>query len=220
MAARRRRAFAVRLGCGARTPLEERRMDREPSGSRAAGAGERAGHEGGWRRWLIHEARRTLFILLYLYVMFGLFLLHESVVLARYNIPFTRYGYALFTAIVLAKVMLVMEDFHVANRFKTKPLIYSILYKSVVCAVVFLVFYIGEETIAGLIRGKTLFASFPEIGGGTPLGFAVALVIVSLALVPYFAFKEMGEALGEGKLRAVLFTRPRPAKGAGAAMPG
>src|SRR5215469_2898624 len=91
-----------------------------------------------WKKGLVHEVKRYLFMFLYLWAMNGLLLLHESVVLARYDIPFTRWGYALVTALVLAKVMLVMEDFNIPRGFENRPLIYSIAYKSVVFAAVFM----------------------------------------------------------------------------------
>lgn len=167
------------------------------------------GHRILRRDKLIRGAKRFFWIFLYLWAIYGLLMMHEAVVLARYHIPYTRWGFALVSALVLAKVMLVMEEFKVARGFDDKPLIYPILYKSVVFAVVFLAFYTLEETVGGLFRGQTVVASLPVIGGGTPLGVFIALVIASFALVPYFAFKEIGRALGERELRALLFTRGR-----------
>ena len=173
----------------------------------ASDSGISAARRARWKQRLIHEVKRFLLMFLYLWAMYGLFLLHESVVLARYHIPFTRYGYALVTALVLAKVMLIMEDLNIARGFKGKPLIYPILYKSVVYAVVFLAFYVAEETIGGLLRGETMSQSMPSIAGGTPQGYAIALVFVTLALVPYFAFQEIGRAIGADELRELLFKR-------------
>jgi hypothetical protein len=183
--------------------MAQKTISLEDSG--AALRGDVAGHKGNWKDRFIRAARQFLGMFLYLWVVFGLFLLHESVVLARYDIPFTRWGFALVTAFVLAKVMLVMEDFNIARGFETKPLIYSIAYKSVVFAVVFMAAYMVEEIAGGLLRGKTALESIPSIGGGTPQGMLVALFIVSLALIPYFAFKGIGRELGEGQLRAILF---------------
>jgi len=183
-------------------------------GASVPARGDVAGHKANWKSRLVHEARQFLGMFLYLYVVFGLLLLHESVVVARYDIPFTRWGFALVTALVLGKVMLVMEEFNVVRGFETRPLIVSIAYKSVVYAAVFMVFYIAEETVGGLLRGKTALESLPSIGGGTPQGMLVALVIVSLALVPYFAFRAIARELGENELRALLFSRGRKA-GAG-----
>jgi hypothetical protein len=166
-----------------------------------------AEQKGGWKLWVTHEVRQFLRLFLYLYAIFGLFLLHESVVLARYDIRFTRYGFALATALVLAKVMLVMEDFNVARGFESRPPIYSIVYKSVVYAIVFMVFYVLEEIVGGLVRGETLSASVPSVAGGTPQGILIALVIVSCALVPYFTFKELGKILGDDVLHVLLFER-------------
>lgn len=144
----------------------------------------------------------------YLWVIYGLFLFHEAVVLDRYDIPFTRWGVGLASALVLAKVMLLMEDFDIARGFADKPPIFSIAYRSVVYAIVFIAFYTLEETISSLVRGRTLADSIPAIGGGKPQGMALALVITSLALVPYFAYKAVAQALGPGVLRGLLFTRP------------
>jgi hypothetical protein len=71
----------------------------------------------------------------------------------------------------------------------------------------FILFYVAEETGGGLLRGDTLRASIPSIAGGTPQGMLGAEVITSLALVPYFAFKEVGKAFGERQLHEALFTR-------------
>jgi hypothetical protein len=166
-----------------------------------------AEQKAGWKPKVASEVRQFLRLFLYLYAVFALFLLHESVVLARYDIRFTRYGFALATALVLAKVMLVMEDFDVARGFGSRPPIYSIVYKSVVYAIVFMVFYVLEEIVGGLVRGETLSASVPSIAGGTPQGILIALVIVSCALVPYFTFKELGRILGDDVLHVLLFDR-------------
>jgi hypothetical protein len=173
-----------------------------------------------WKHRISRALRQFVGLFIYLYVMLGLFLLHESVVLARYDIAFTRYGFALVTALVLAKVMLVMEDFNLVRGFESRPAIYPIVYKAVVYAIVFILFYAAEETLGGLLRGDTLRASVPSIAGGTPQGLLAAEVITSLALVPYFAFKEVGKVLGERELHELLFTRPMDQKNFGDAEPG
>lgn len=63
---------------------------------------------------------------------------------------------------VLAKVMLVMEDFNLVRGFEVRPPIWTIAYKAVVYAIVFILFYVAEETVAGLLRGDTLRASIPR----------------------------------------------------------
>ena len=73
------------------------------------------------------EVIKFLKIAVYLWVMFGVFALHESVVSAKDHINYHFYGFALVNALILGKVMLVAEDLHFADWFKDRPLIYPIL---------------------------------------------------------------------------------------------
>jgi hypothetical protein len=154
-----------------------------------------------------HEAKRLVAMFLYLWVLFGLFALHESIVLAKHDIDYSAYGFAVINAWLLAKVMLVAEDLRLAHRFEDRPLIYPIIYRSMVFAVVFIGFDIVEHVLLGWWRGKTIVESFPAIGGGTLTGILSVAAIISVALMPFFAFRELGRVIGEGELRALLFTR-------------
>jgi len=130
---------------------------------------------------MVSPLSRAQVLFIYLYVVLGLFLLHESVVLARYDIAFSRYGFALATALVLAKVT---HDgrFQPLPRFRSSVAHLDHRLQGVVYALVFILFYVAEETGGGLLRGDTLRASIPSIAGGTPQGMLAAEVITSLAL--------------------------------------
>jgi hypothetical protein len=78
----------------------------------------------------IREFKRLLVMVLYLWVVFGLYVLDETIILAKQHVSFSSQGFAIINAIVLAKVLLVAEDVNFANRFKDAPLIYPILYKA------------------------------------------------------------------------------------------
>jgi len=169
--------------------------------------GKQNGPKRSLKQWASHEAKRLVAMFLYLWVLFGLFVLHESIVLAKHDINYSAYGFAFINAWLLAKVMLVAEDLHLARRFQDKPLIYPIVYRSMVFAVVFIGFDIVEHVLLGLWRGKTIVESFPAIGGGTLTGILSVAAIISVALMPFFAFRELGRVIGEGELRALLFTR-------------
>ena len=76
---------------------------------------------------------------LYLWVLLGLFAIHESIVLAKHNIPYRPFGVALINAWILAKVMLIAEDLKLGEGwFGHRPPIYRILAKAVAFAIVFL----------------------------------------------------------------------------------
>jgi hypothetical protein len=55
-----------------------------------------------------------------------------------------------------------------------------------------------------LWRGKTLTESLPEVSGGGVAELASVGVILTVALMPFFAFKAIDQALGAGTLRTLL----------------
>ena len=64
----------------------------------------------GLKARALHEFGRFATMFAYLWAMFALFQVHQYVVLAQHQIPFTQFGVGLVNALVLAKVMLVADD--------------------------------------------------------------------------------------------------------------
>jgi hypothetical protein len=116
---------------------------------------------------IIHEVKQLVGMAVYLWVCFGLFALHESIVLEQHHINYKFYGFAIVNALILAKVMLVAEDLHLGERFQNGPLVFAILYKAFIFSIVFICFDVVEEVVVGMVKGKTLMESVPSIGGGT-----------------------------------------------------
>ena len=156
-----------------------------------------------------HQVIQFLLIAIYLFVVFGVLAVHEEVVAAKNHISYHFYGFALINALILGKVMLVAEDLHFANWFRNSPLVYPILFKSVAFTILFLVFDIVEEVVVGVFKGKSIVESFPDIGGGSPRGIFFMVVIISILLIPFFAFREIGQVIGERELHSLIFTRKR-----------
>ncbi|ACL61662.1 hypothetical protein [Methylobacterium nodulans] len=155
---------------------------------------------------LYEELKRIATIFVYLWIVFGVLVLHESLVLSRHGINYDFYGFAFINSWILAKVMLIAESLDVRPRWQGRPLIYPIAVRAVGFAMLLVCAYAIEETVIGLWRGRTLAASVPAIGGGGLRGLVVITVIMAVALVPYFAFRELGRVLGRDRLRALMVT--------------
>ena len=154
----------------------------------------------------VREARKLVVIFLYLWVLFGLFALHKSILLPDAGIIYGQ-GFAIANAFVLAKVMLVADNLHVGENFETRPLIYPVLFRSTVFAVILVCFDLIEEVAVGTLRGKTISESIDAIGGGTLEGILSIGVIVFVVLIPFFAFREMTKVVGNREMRDLLFVR-------------
>ncbi len=162
----------------------------------------------GLKAKAIEEGRKFLFLFFYLWVLFGVFVLNQSIVLREHGFGFTAQGFALVNALVLAKVMLLFEAIDPGRWLRRRPLIYPILFEALLLTILFIVVHVLEKVIEGLFHGKTVADSLPSIGGGGLVGLLSAAVIMFVALVPFFAFRNLSRALGEDRLRALLFSGP------------
>jgi hypothetical protein len=111
---------------------------------------------------------------------------------------------SLINALLLAKIMLIAEMFHVADNLKRKPLIYPIILKSAVYSLILITFNILEETLTAMWHGKAVSIA---MGGGSLKGILVVGIIMFVVLMPFFALKEFGRDLGDGKLYELFFIR-------------
>jgi hypothetical protein len=154
------------------------------------------------------ELKEFAVMFLYLLIPIGLFVLHQAIVLKAKGINYQFSGVAMVNALVLAKVMLIAEDMGLGTRWRSRPLIWPILDKSISFAVVFIIIHEAEEVLKGLIHGKRLTESIPAVGGGGLIGLLLVGLNMAIALVPFFAYREFSRVMGPGKLQALLF-KPR-----------
>jgi hypothetical protein len=154
----------------------------------------------------IGEGWRLLWIFVYLWLLLGLFSIHKSIVLNGQNLLYHQ-GFAVINAVLLAKVMLMAEMFHVADNLKNKPLIYPIMFKSAIYSIILVSFYIIEETLIGMWHGKTAMESIPDVGGGSLKGILVVGLMMFVVLIPFFALKEISRAIGDDNLYKLFFVR-------------
>jgi hypothetical protein len=157
---------------------------------------------------LAHETIRLLLIFVYLWVQFGLFALHESIILGKMGRVYHFQGFAVINALVLAKVMLVAEDLNVGAWIRRRPVAYAALGEAVLFAIVFLVFHFLEGIVVGLLHGASLAESVPIFGGGGFAGLLTVAASMVVALIPYFALQGIGRTLGWGELRTLLLSHP------------
>ena len=158
-----------------------------------------------------HELKELMIISLYLWVVFGMFELFKSVVLAdvgHHQVDWVAHGFALVNALVLAKFMLIVRAFNLGHRAEGAPLIYPTLLKSAIFAIALGFLKILEDAAVGHFRGKSFAESIADLGGGSGKAILTLTVILFVILIPLVAVGELNRLLPEGKL-AQLFFHPR-----------
>lgn len=152
-----------------------------------------------------HEFKEFLVIAVYLWIVFGLFLLYKSVILNDEHISVVARGLALINALALGKIMLVARALHFGEWFEDAPLIYPTVLKSALFSLLLACFKILEEAGIGLYHHRTFQESIADLGGGTLKGILTLTLLLFVMLIPFFGFTELQRVLGEGKLAQVFF---------------
>lgn len=156
---------------------------------------------------VISELKELVVISVYLFITFSALLFYKAALLHAEGIPFAPFGFAAAKSIICAKFVLLGNAFHLGERFQSWPLIWRTLHRSFVFLVLLLVLNSVEEVIVGAFHHRSITASLAEIGGGTLQQWIASSVVLLLALMPFFAFRLLGELVGEENLVRVFFHR-------------
>jgi hypothetical protein len=154
-----------------------------------------------------HELTEYFVIMLYLWVVFGLFLLYKTVILNEKHISYLAHGIALINALVLGKFILIAKALHVGEAADDAPLIYPTILKSALFSLVLAGCKILEDAGVGFFDGESFSQSIADLGGGTLKGILTLTLIMFVVLIPFFGFGELKRVLGEGKLTQLFFRR-------------
>jgi hypothetical protein len=161
-----------------------------------------ANTEGGGKRSLmeraVSELEKYAVITIYLWLLFALFSLHKQLLQGQ-GISTWQQGFAIVNALIFGKVILIGEALEVGKGLERRALVWVVLGKSLIFAILLLGFHIVEEAIRVWFEGKPLPEAFADLGGTLP-GHLSYAAIFFVALVPFFAFREAGRILGNGAL--------------------
>ena len=150
----------------------------------------------------MHELKEFAVITVYLYITLGAVIMMKAAVLHTEGIAFAPWGIAIVKAAVLAKFMLIGNAMRFGERTKTRPLIWPTMHKAAAFLVLLIVLTIIEEAVVGTFHHRSIAASLGDLFGPRLDETLAGYVIMLLVLVPFFAFRVLGEALG-GEYRLV-----------------
>ena len=158
----------------------------------------------------MHEFKELAIISAYLYVTIGAVILMKAAVLRTDGVEFIPWGIAIVKAVVLGKFVLLGNMVHVGGRDISGPLIWPTLRRAFAILVLLIVLTIIEEAVVGLFHHRSIAASLGELFGARLEETLAGYLIMLLVLIPFFAFRVLSEALGEGRLERMFFVERRP----------
>src|ERR1700737_1575368 len=88
--------------------------------------------EASFREKASEELKEFIILTAYLYVCFAAMIYLKAAILQAQGVAYPPLGLAMIKAPLCAKFMLVGRVFHIGERFKTHPLIFPTLHRSLV----------------------------------------------------------------------------------------
>jgi hypothetical protein len=166
-----------------------------------------ANSEKSLRERMTGELREFGIIATYLYVCFTALAFLKASILHDEGIQFAPWAFAAIKAVVSAKFILVGRALHVGEGFRNYPLIVPTLYRSITFVLFVTVLTIIEEMTVAYLHGRSVMDALSETGGGASDQRIATIIVLLLIFIPYFAFRSLGDIIGDRVLVRLYFER-------------
>lgn len=146
---------------------------------------------------------------LFFFIAFSLIFLLFKLFVAQYSIQFSAFTKAAVAALILGKVVPLLDWAQSGYRFKSHRRIVVVAGKTLIYAVVVMVLGIGERILEASRREASLHAGIQFLlANADGHRFLGLVLLVSLVVGSYLAIQEIERAMGEGALFRLFFERP------------
>ena len=158
---------------------------------------------------ILEEIRHILPATIYFFLGFNLVLLTKRLMLEEYLIQFSGFFIASGAALIVGKVVLVVDKMPFLKRYDHAPLIRPILFKTIVYTFFVFVARLIEALIHYLIDSGQLSGFFHHMLAEFSWHHFIAVQLwIFVLFLGYVSGSEINHLLGDGELAKVLFTRP------------
>jgi hypothetical protein len=143
---------------------------------------------------------------LYFFVAFNLISFTTDLMVHNYWFHLTSFILASTTALVVGKVILLVDKVRLIDKFRGAPLIQPILYKSVFYSIVVLIVRLFEKVVGFALDAKGFGETFREsMYDFTWHKFVAVQVWIFVCFLVYVTATELIALLGEGQLFRLFF---------------
>jgi len=169
-----------------------------------------SGHRGKLLSFLGRELREMLPPTLFFFAGFNLILFTKRLILEDYLIHYIGFFIATTSALVVGKSVLVANAMPFLRRFDNSPLVYPVLFKTLVYTVFVFVARLLEALVHYLVQGGVLGGGrFMEelIGKFSWAHFTAVQLWIFVLFLIYVAASELNQLFGDGELFKIFFIR-------------
>lgn len=159
---------------------------------------------------LKNEIKEVGLVTLYFFFCFGMLLTLKKLFLADYQIEVQAFSTAIIGALVIAKIVIVLDHTHAGTRFDSRlPLGLATLYKTLFYILVTAVVLFLERLFHFYRESGVLERAVIELWEHRDRNIILAKVLcIGLTFLGYHLYAGLDRRLGEGTLRRLVLGRP------------
>jgi uncharacterized membrane protein len=150
-------------------------------------------------------------IVLFFFIAFLLIGVMFKLFVARYQIEFSAFTKAAIAALILGKVVALLDWAQAGYRFDGHRRIVVVAGKTLLYALVVIVLGIGEKILEAYRKAGSLGVAVSNLIADANFDRFMGLVLlISMVVFIYLAMQEIECAMGKGALLRLFFKRPEP----------
>jgi hypothetical protein len=159
-------------------------------------------------RFFLREFRHVLPPTIYFFVAFNIIVVTTNLLARGYIFALANFMTATALALIVGKVVLVVDKIRAIDRFRDAPLIKPIVFKTVFYTLVVMLVRVIEQFVHVSLDSRGFSVAWSEVTGAFTWHrfFAIQIWLFTTFLI-YVAFVEISRSLGEGGLRRLMFER-------------
>jgi hypothetical protein len=158
---------------------------------------------------LKHEIAEVIPPAIFFFVTFNVIAVTRTLMLEQYGITVPSFAAATIGALIVAKVILVMDLLPFVNRYPDKPLIYNVAWKTLIYLLAaFLVRYVEHLISFARKHDSLLEANRHLLAEVVWPHFWAVQIWLALLLFVYCALRELTRSLGASQVRQLFFGVP------------
>jgi hypothetical protein len=147
------------------------------------------------------EIRELTPVVIYFFIALNVLGFTRTLILREYGISVSTFVNASIGAIIVAKVVLVVGVLPFMEPFAKVPIIYNVLWKTLLYMLGAIIFQVLEDAGPLLFRHQSLAPAWDHLG--TPHFWAVQIWLTILFLV-FCAFRELYDVLGPRRAKEIF----------------
>ena len=163
------------------------------------------------KRFFVGLFREMAPVVLFFFIAFLLIFVMFKLFVSQYEIEFSAFTKAAIAALILGKVIPLLDWAQSGYRFDGYRRIVVVAFKTFLYALVVIVLGIGEKLLKAYREAGSLGEAVSNLIANANVDRFMGLVLlISLVVFVYLVMQEIERAMGKGALLRLLFKRPEP----------